>query len=330
VVVLVLGGGGTFAFVKSSQDKQSQKNRTEIKTTVEQYYNAIAAGNAAKALEALKNKPSSTALLTDKVLNSSDPITDVSVVVMSQSGSKAEVEVTYSINGTSTKLKHTLERTDGKDAARVWQIADRLAQVDVSAGAGSLPLLINEQPVPDPASVELFPGTYTLTADTEYVTLSNNTFTVTDRSMTKTDAVTATLTDDGADAFRAAVVESIIDCLDAWTISCDCGESVDRVLGGGTEVTEGSVARVLTTEAENWLETFEPRLDTADPARITAPSHGSDVGFVVAAKGTTPEGKAVEGVIGPGNSDEPRIFLLGSPRAVIDSSGELDVTWPLS
>ncbi|MCL2466368.1 MAG: hypothetical protein FWF02_05700 [Micrococcales bacterium] len=328
VAVLVLASGGAFGFVKVSEQNQRKKDKAAVTTAVEQYYNAIAAGNAAKALQALKNQPSSTQLLTDKVLGASEPLTNISVTVVSQSGSSAEVEVSYSVNGKTAKPTHKLERTDSKDGPRVWLITDRLPEVDLSAGAGSLPLLLNGQAVPDPSKAELFPGTYTISADTPYVTLTNNIITITDRSMTRIDPVSATLTDEGVSEFRTAVRDSFEECVNAWTIACDCGESVDRVLGSGTEVVEGSVMRVPTVETENWLNTLEPRLNPSDPGQITVPSPSDNIGFIVVATGTTPEGKEVVGTIGPANSEDPRVFHLGSPKAVLDSSGTLTITWP--
>lgn len=321
VGALVLVGavvGGYFLLMKDD-------GKAAIGEAAQQYYQAIADGDAATALDHLATEPSSTALLTDDVLAASKkaaPISDITTTTASSTADEAQVTVSYQMGGKDVEQTLDLRKTDG-----AWKIVEGTATVDLTtAGTGSLPLALNGSPVDAPSHAVLFPGSYSLTTTTPYVVLSDNVLEVTDIGSAEASAVTATLTDDGVTAFQAAVHESVDACVAATTIAMDCAWlPMASTLGDGTELVEGTIQRTLTPGAQAWLDALDPTLDAADPAlaSVSQPDVAT-VGVTVVAHGTL-SGQEVSGPVRSGTAD--LVFPFGSPTIDMSDPDNLTVTW---
>lgn len=313
--VLLLVGAGVAAYLLFGKDD----GKAAIDKTAQQFYQAIADGDAAAALDQLATKPSSTALLTDDVLAASKaaaPISDITTTVESSTADEAQVTVKYRMGGKDVEQTLALQKTDG-----VWKVAEGTATVDLSAGTGSLPLELNGTRLDATAQAVLFPGTYTLTTPTPYVTLSDNTFEVTDLGSVKVSTVTATLTDDGVAAFQTVVRESVDACVAATTIEMDCAWlPMGSTLSDGTELIDGTVQRTLSPEAQTWLDGLDPALDPDDPALASVPLPDiGTVGVTVFVHGML-NGREISGTI-------DAVFPFGSPTVNMSDPDNLTVTW---
>jgi len=326
IVVLLLAGGaaaGYFLVLKGEEKAAPDE-------PVQQFYQALADGDAAGALALLDTKPASTALLTDDVLAASAkdaPITGVTTTVASSSDDEAQVAVSYTMGGQAVKQTLTVRKVD-----KVWKLVGATATVDLTnVGTGSLPLAVNGTPLKVPAPTEdeakptveavLFPGSYTLTTTTRYVTLSDNTFVVTDLGSTEVGDVTATLTDEGSAAVTQAIREAVDACVAAKTIHMDCTIlQMGSTLNDGTELVEGTVERTATPQTQTWLDALEPTLDADNPAFATveAPEFGV-VGVKVFVHGVL-DGREISGSM-------DTVFPIGRPKVNLSDPDNLTLTW---
>ncbi len=324
VVALLLVGAGIGGYFLLRDD-----GKAAISEAAQQYYQAIADGDAAAALDRLASEPSSTALLTDDVLAASTkaaPISDIATVVESSTADEAQVTVEYQMGGQGVEQTLTVQKIDGD-----WKVGQGTATVDLTAaGTGSLPLQLNGSPVDEPSQAVLFPGSYTLTTTAPYVVLGDNTFEVTDIDVVEAAAVTATLTDDGVAAFQAAVRGSVDACVAATTIAMDCAWlPMASTLDNGTELVDGTIQRTLTPAAQTWLDELSPTLDTDDPALASVPQPDTaTVGVTVFAHGIY-GGQEVSGPISSGTPDAPveMVFPFGRPTIDMSDPDNLAVVW---
>lgn len=323
VLVLVAAGiAGYFLLLRDD-------GKAAISAAPERYFQAIADGDAAAALDQLAAKPSSTALLTDDVLAASKkaaPISGITTTIESSSTDQAQVTVVYQMGGKEVEQTLTVQKIDG-----TWKVEEGTTTVDLTtAGTGSLPLELNGSPVEAPSQVVLFPGSYTLTTPTPYVVLSDNTFEITDIGSVEASAVTTTLTDDGVTAFQTAVRGSVDACVAATTIAMDCAWlPMGTTLGNGTELVDGTVQRTLTAQAQAWLDALDPVLDADDPALASVPQPDiSTVGVTVFAHGIL-NGQDVSGPVSSGTPDAPvdMVFPFGRPTVDLSDPDNLTVTW---
>ncbi len=322
LVVLLVVGGGIAGYVLLKDD-----GKAAISKAAQQYYQAIADADSSAAIDHLAAKPSSTALLTDDVLAASKkaaPISDITTAVESSSGDEAQVTVTYQMGSKNVEQSVTVTKVDS-----TWKVADGTATVDLTpAGTGSLPLELNGSPVDAPSKAVLFPGSYTVTTTAPYVVVSDNTFTVTDVGSVEVGAVTATLTDDGVDAFQTAVRASVDACVAATTIEMDCAsQPMASTLADGTVLTDGSIQRTLSADAQTWLDALDPTLDADDPTLASVTWPDGTVGVTVYAHGTR------DGLEGSGSItalDDPSVnavFPFGRPEVDMSDPDNLTVTW---
>ncbi|MDR3068775.1 MAG: hypothetical protein LBU50_04655 [Cellulomonas sp.] len=319
---MLVGAAAAVYFVFLKDD-----GKAAISQAPEQYFQAIADGDASAALDLLVAQPSSTELLTDDVLAASKkaaPISDITTTLESSSADEAQVAVVYQMGGEEVKQTLTVQKIDG-----AWKVEGGTATVDLTTTAtGSLPLELNGSPVEASSQVVLFPGSYTLTTTAPYVVLSDNTFEITDLGSVEVSAATTTLTDDGATAFQTAVRGSVEACVAATTIAMDCAWlPMSATLGNGTELADGTIQRTLTAEAQAWLDALDPTLDADDPAlaSVLQPDIGT-VGVTVFAHGTL-NGQDVSGPIAVTGTDVEIVYPFGRPTVDMSDPDNLTVTW---
>jgi hypothetical protein len=139
---------------------------------VRSYLQALAQGNSAKALSFADSPPADTALLTDEVLAASNqrmPLTDIEVNDPDLTGT---VAVTYRRGG---ELINTA--FDTVKRASKWRIGTVAAEVDLQASYPGFSLLVNGVPASDRVVV-VFPGSYQVRVDSEYLQVDGGEFLV--------------------------------------------------------------------------------------------------------------------------------------------------------
>jgi len=328
VVLLVAGGAAAAYFLLLKGDKKAAPDEP-----VQQFYQALVDGDAAAALALLDTKPASTTMLTNSVVAASQkqaPIKDITTTVESSSAEEATVAVSYTMGGKAVDQTVTVRKVDN-----VWKVVGGTATVDLTdIGTGSLPLALNgavlTAPQPpaeeeddtkaEPLEVVLFPGSYTLTTTTRYVTLSDATFVVTDPGSAQVGPVTATLTDEGAAAVTKVVRESFDACVATKTFHMDCAGvfQMTPTLSDGTELVEGTVERTATPETLAWLDETEPTLGT-DPAIAEIKRPEGIVGVRVYVHGIL-NGREIEGEI-------DATYPVANPVVDLSDPDNLTVSW---
>lgn len=172
------------------------------------YLEAVAAGDAAKALSFAATPPGDTSMLTDEVLRANQqraPIADVAVV---PSDSDTEVEVTYTVGGVPTSDRYTV--SPGGDGYLLDRVSGSLTFV--TAGVDSLPLLANGVRVQQ-TTVELFPGSYAFTTGLPNVDWGDDTETgVRLGRPTSVPRLQPRITDAGRRAFLAGAKKLVGTC----------------------------------------------------------------------------------------------------------------------
>jgi hypothetical protein len=328
-LVAVVAVGVFFVWGKISGNGETAADRqAAIEGAVRGYLEAVAEGDAVAALEYLAKPPDSTELLTDDVLavsNKAAALTDIKVELSPSTGDQVEVAASYRLGGTQVDQTYTVTERDGS-----WAVVDGTATVDLSVSIGTLPLVVNGQPVPDASAVVLFPGSYTLTVAGDpgaYITLGAP-FLVTGSGDVKAPTITATLTDDGVAAFRQAVRTSLEVCVASPNLESGCpgsGLDVPAIMNDGTvvtEVTEGTVVRTLSPELNAELDTLEPRLSGTNPARAFAVAPNGQLNIAVTG---VQGGQPVSGDVRNGVTNAPG-FQLGTPEVDMTDPA-LPVTW---
>ena len=155
VVVLVVVGSlvGASALTSGSRSPESR-----AAAVVQQFLEALAAGDSTKALSYAATPPADTSLLTDEVLRAGQqqaPLADIAVV---PGGTATRVDVTFTRGGEPGSDTYTVTRT--ADGYKIDRVSGTVTFV--TAGVDKLPLLANGVEVRT-TSVELFPGEYAFT-----------------------------------------------------------------------------------------------------------------------------------------------------------------------
>jgi len=279
VVLLVCAGLATGLLLLRDSGKPSPDKPVQL------FYQALADGDAATALDQLATAPSSTALLTDEVLAQSQKaaaIRSITTTVSSSTKDEAEVVVKYKMGNQEVEQTLTVRKTDNG-----WKLVTGTAEVDLAgAGTGTLPLAVNDTPLTAGGAVVVFPGTYTLSTTTPLVALSNNTFSVTDLASVQVGTVTATLTAQGDRAVHQALRDSVDACAAQTTLTMSCSVfKPPSTFTDGTPIIDGRVERTLTPQTHAWIDGLTPTLDAEDPAFASVPRGDDDVGVLIVVYG---------------------------------------------
>ena len=142
------------------------------------YLEAIAANDAEKALSYLGDPPADVTFLTRPVLEASNkaaPLTAVDVPAVTSSSSYEQVAAKYQIGGRAVTEEYTAQEKGG-----TWTIQRGIIEMNLESQRDeTLKMFINGVEVTTDTA-NLFPGTYTFTTDSKWVTYGksgNDTFT---------------------------------------------------------------------------------------------------------------------------------------------------------
>lgn len=230
---------------------------------VKGYMDAVAAGDAAKALSFSSGTPSDATLLTDAVLAASKqkhPITNIQV---SEGASKYERTATFTVDG-KQYTQGFFVTSGGGNTYTLQKPA-----VDVSLGqmpVNAVGLTVNGVEVKG-QKFSLFPGVYDLGTKNANFTASSPTLAVQSKYDSLSSEVTAKLSATGDAAARKAAKDQIAKCQTLKVLKDDtCGFNFgSTVIGGGTADPK---SLSCTPSGQNSIDTAELRPDYTDPRQV--------------------------------------------------------------
>lgn len=280
VLALVLIGGLIgFAVVRNNKDNttttgtggQSQSpvpvQADKPSDAVQNYLQALAAGDAQTALSYAATPPADTTFLTNEVLAASNklaPISGITVPVVDD-------EYAYTINASYTRGEKKVNTSFSvqKDGD-VWKLREAAYDLDLSSRLNkTVPMIINGITV-ESDSIALFPGSYEFTTGTKNISYSKSNVLTIDspseypRGLTK---IQPTLTSTGEKAFTKAMRDSIKKCMKSKKLkNPGCPNHVTKVSGGVTPK-EGTFKWTWDKDS---LDNIRVRLDYNNPAIASA------------------------------------------------------------
>jgi hypothetical protein len=169
------------------------------------YLQALAQGNSARALSFAESPPDDTSLLTDEVLAASNqrmPLTDIEVSDPDRTGT---VAVTYRRGGELVNTAFVTVEEGSK-----WRMRTVAAEVDLQASYPGFALIVNGVPVPS-RSIVVFPGSYQVRIDSEYLQVDGGEFLVKNESGLKLNT-SIRLSAAGVAGFREAAKAKLEAC----------------------------------------------------------------------------------------------------------------------
>ncbi|MFV0254440.1 MAG: hypothetical protein ACK5H2_14020 [Beutenbergiaceae bacterium] len=287
VVVLGAGGVGLAVYLQRQAEAREQAEaeaadaaaRAGAVASVEAMLQALADADAETALSYLEDEPTGDqTLLSDEVLaGAAEPISAISVT--EPSGVSAvtrygEIAVSYSVGEVQATQTYYVTDTDEDDS---FLISGVLTEVQHSPSLAGVELTLNGVPVSqDDASFALFPGSYTVGTSSAYFGLTGTTsFAITEFEADPLLDLMPVLTDEGVAKFREAVSAQVHACVASNELAPGCGLDLAPVLGDGTEVFEGTVARTLSTDAQAALDAMVPTLSSSNPTLARGESVGT-------------------------------------------------------
>ena len=174
VVVLAMNLGGNPITVPPVGDPDNTTAPAPSSSTPEEavqgFLDALAAGDATKALSYASDQPTDLTFLTDDVLKAmvaAHPITGISVKIEDSGSTYAYGTATYSLGGHRVSWSVDVDKFD--DA---WMLTDVTGTTDLTELGDSVNVSIYGVSVTNPSSVVLFPGQYDLVADNGMVSFA--------------------------------------------------------------------------------------------------------------------------------------------------------------
>lgn len=233
---------------------------------VKGYLEALAAGDAEKALTFAQTQPTETTFLTNEFLKAAvekAAITDINVPEGSGTSSSYErVTATYRIGPKAVTQEYTANKIGDE-----WKLAQVAATGQKPTNWGSLPVTINGTALTGDV-ITLFPGLYTVGLDNKFVGFDNPQLavdgpTTSVRAYNMTPALNAT----GKQTIITQARQLLARCLTIRQMApAGCGFAV-RMPAGVTPVT--STIRWSRTTTQDPFVSVTPRLDYNDPGVAT-------------------------------------------------------------
>lgn len=226
-------------------DYGTPASRPDPKLVVQEFLDALNAGDADKALALLVQLPEDTSLLTNQVLelmrtNDSLPFTDITLVGDGNDrapviGDNAIVTASYDVGGVEAREQLYLLKWDGSS----WRIEFGVAGIAVIDQVAAFDVTVNGAAAPSgPILLTLFPGVYTIDSANPMIGLKGGPVTVVVTSPTSNPTITLgalDITDAGLAAARLAARDKLKSMLEAqvtadqsWCFVSDA--SIDDIL----------------------------------------------------------------------------------------------------
>lgn len=270
VVVLVLrfgGGGGGGGPIRLTPAQQAQQAALD-------YYTAISEGRAADA-RALLYSTDNGELLTDEVLADSltrAPLTEIVVgdPVPGSGPDAFDVPVSYNLAG--APVTDELYISTYKDEPRIYTDPAYISHDE------ALNILVNGTAVTSEYP-RLFPGSYIVSVDSEFLTFQNDMLVVTNSEDYKSQYdMKLIVNEQGVALFREKVIAEAQACLASMALDPGCGAALPGSLSDGTPIRDGSVIRTQDAEARAQLQSITPTPGSS--ATLVISVYGSDLGGI--------------------------------------------------
>lgn len=243
----------------NSSTKAQPENASDA---VQGYLNALAAGDATKALSYLSQQPSDTSLMTDDTLKASlksAPLTGITVPKVTDKYAY-EVDASYKLGDRPVNAKFEIDDSSGH-----YLVDEGYAQIDLGDVANGLPLTINGTKV-SADKVYLFPGSYQLATTANYITLGKSAnFLVQQPNDYPDIEPKPELTSEGQKIFKQKVTAAIQTCMKSTKRSAGCGLNMPAKTMDGYTVKDGTIHRSLSAEARSKIKNLKASLDYENP-----------------------------------------------------------------
>jgi hypothetical protein len=248
VVVIVVAGVvvGVVALTGKSSASPS--------ATVTSYLDDLAAGNSSGAIAQGASAPVSTTFLSDDILKQQQAkakISGIKIVSTDQSGSAAQVHVTYQFGARSADETFELIKTGGK-----WKLTQSTYPIDVSNLSNIPQTTLFGKPIANLSKVYVFPGPVAWGSGNKY-------FTVTDKNADKFalspydtengfSELTADLSPTGKTAVETAITTYFQKCAQSKQLSPDgCPQEEFGDGDNSGDPVDGSVTWTAPTDFSN-------------------------------------------------------------------------------
>ena len=242
----------------SSSTKSQPENASDA---VQGYLNALAAGDATKALSYLSQQPSDTSMMTDAVVKASlksVPLTGITVPKVTDKYAY-EVSASYKLGDRPVNAKFEIDNSSGH-----FLIDQGYAELDLSDVANGLPLTLNGTKV-SADKVYLFPGSYQLATTAKYISLGSSADFLVQQPDDYPDVEPkAELTAEGQKIFKQKVTAAADACIRSTKLKAGCGLDIPSTLSG-YKIKDGSAHRKADTDTKSKLKNLKAELDYSSP-----------------------------------------------------------------
>lgn len=237
---------------------------------VESYLQALANGDAEKAMGYLDEKPSDTSLMTDEVLKESNKIGGITDInVRSSSSTSSTVSASYKVDGDSSHASFKVKESGGD-----YKLADAYAEVRMSSLSrmSGLTITINGEKVKSTSKLDLFPGAYKIDTPNEYIDLGSKAeFTVTSpRSSSVSAYLRPDLNDKGQKLFTEKVKKAAKTCAASKKLKAGCGLDLPKKSSSGYKLQDGTVTRELDSSTKSRIKNLEGTIRSSEPTLVRA------------------------------------------------------------
>jgi hypothetical protein len=257
-VVRALGSGNGGSTADSPTGTPTQ--------AVEDYFAAIADGDAETALGLMSDAPDDDTLLTDEVLAASNelaPITAVEVADLTDGSSSGEVSVNYLLGDAPVTASYNVVDYDDDGT---WELTGGLGYLSLSRFTG-LGVTVNGQPVEASGELQVFPGTYEFATTLPNFTLTGTTTVAATEPFATVDTtdIEPALSEPALAQFRSLVKAAVDACVASTSLAAGCGLDLPPTLDDGTQLTDGTISRSLSAEGTVTIDSMVPTLSYDNP-----------------------------------------------------------------
>lgn len=157
-VLALVAASGAFLVARNAFGAADQAIKPD--RFVEEYLQAIAAGDAEEVLGYGPRPPADSPLLTDELLASSNnraPLTDIEVVASNDT----QVQVEYQRGGQPVTGIFDVSKANGRWTMQTWGV------LQVTENDLRMPFLLDGVELPGPGAYPVFPGNYLITSSSE-------------------------------------------------------------------------------------------------------------------------------------------------------------------
>jgi hypothetical protein len=282
-LIVVFAVVGAVRSQKKEEEAAAQAKedwKTSITAPVEGYLDALADGDAKKALTFVDKdtlgEPSD--LMTDDVLAASvkkAPIKDIDVPAVDPAYDEApfDVPATFTMADKKVSLTFTVEGPSKPEEGETP--SDDPFTIDVTPGTVTMPdelaaagASINGAKV-KAGDYTILPGAYTFSLPNKNLSMDGDATSVFTGDDISSAYPTLKLSDDGKKAAKDAVSDAVDTCVASKKLKAGCGLDIPKKLDDGTKVKDGTVKRSLDGSAKKAVKNADVTLDYDDPSQAS-------------------------------------------------------------